>query len=349
MSSSENDGASRRISVDLPNQDIERLDHLKREWGLRGRGDVLKRLLEEIFPNNVNQEAASLNLDSSVDNNNSIPLNNKSSIYNEDKALVLITKADLRKSENIQSTEDTNQLIDNNINTNNSSYSKGIDLPGFVRNKTSNLRSSLEKQGQNENREESVINTITNEEVNSSLVAAINHWNTLYGSKPNDSVVEAAMFWLARDIWPNLENTEGLTFTWSGANTILKDYCSSWQDKPPTFQRIIVLAGLLEDPFSSGSLTTRVPTLIRRFVNKFKRNRNVTSFQTLESTMTVHGALKLLDLPTRAGASLTLSRIRDAYKSKAMEEHPDSGGSTDSMRRVNEAYLLLKDLYRKTE
>ena len=120
MSSSENDGASRRISVDLPNQDIERLDHLKREWGLRGRGDVLKRLLEEIFPNNVNQEAASLNLDSSVDNNNSIPLNNKSSIYNEDKALVLITKADLRKSENIQSTEDPNQLIDNNINTNNS-------------------------------------------------------------------------------------------------------------------------------------------------------------------------------------------------------------------------------------
>ncbi len=63
--------------------------------------------------------------------------------------------------------------------------------------------------------------------------------------------------------------------------------------------------------------------------------------------MTVHGALKLLDLPTTAGASLTLKRVRDAYKIKALEAHPDSGGSTDSMRRVNEAYQLLKDLYKE--
>ena len=63
--------------------------------------------------------------------------------------------------------------------------------------------------------------------------------------------------------------------------------------------------------------------------------------------MTVHGALKLLDLPTTAGSELTLSRIRDAYKAKALSNHPDAGGSTEAMRRLNEGYQLLKELYRK--
>ncbi len=63
--------------------------------------------------------------------------------------------------------------------------------------------------------------------------------------------------------------------------------------------------------------------------------------------MTLHGALKLLELPTKAGASLTLNSIRSAYKDKAMSVHPDSGGKSEEMRKVNEAYQLLKDLYRK--
>ena len=65
--------------------------------------------------------------------------------------------------------------------------------------------------------------------------------------------------------------------------------------------------------------------------------------------MTVHGALKLLGLPTNAGLSITLLRIREAYKIKALSVHPDAGGSTESMRKVNEAYQLLKDLYKTTE
>ena len=62
--------------------------------------------------------------------------------------------------------------------------------------------------------------------------------------------------------------------------------------------------------------------------------------------MTVHGALKLLSLPTTAGYSLTLKTIRDSYKKKALENHPDSGGSTEIMRKLNEAYQLLRDLYK---
>lgn len=40
----------RRITLDLSNGRVLHLDSLKREWGLRNRGDVLERLLDTIFP-----------------------------------------------------------------------------------------------------------------------------------------------------------------------------------------------------------------------------------------------------------------------------------------------------------
>ena len=62
--------------------------------------------------------------------------------------------------------------------------------------------------------------------------------------------------------------------------------------------------------------------------------------------MTVHGALKLLKLSNAAGSAHTLNTIREAYKNIALETHPDAGGSTDEMRKLNDAYQLLKNLYR---
>ena len=103
----------------------------------------------------------------------------------------------------------------------------------------------------------------------------------------------------------------------------MQDVCTDWSVQSPKFEHVIVAAAVLEDPFAAGNVEDRIPTLIRRFVNRFKRSRRVTSFETLESTMTLHGALRLLDLPTQAGASLTLRTIRDAYKKKAIEAHPD--------------------------
>jgi hypothetical protein len=108
----------------------------------------------------------------------------------------------------------------------------------------------------------------------------------------------------------------------------------------------MVMAGLLEDPFSTSTLELRLPTLIRRFVHRFRKRRKGSSFQTLEHTMTLHGALKLLQLPTAAGQRLTLRQIREAYRELAMSHHPDSGGTEETMRRLNEAYQLLKELYR---
>jgi len=53
-----------------------------------------------------------------------------------------------------------------------------------------------------------------------------------------------------------------------------------------------------------------------------------------------------LNLSTSAGSAHTFPKIREAYKSIALETHPDAGGSTDQMRKLNEAYQLLKNLYR---
>ena len=128
---------------------------------------------------------------------------------------------------------------------------------------------------------------------------------------------------------------------------MFEEICPGWLEASPCFDQVIVVAGVLEDPFATSELVHRIPTLIRRFVHRFKRSRKVTSFETLESTMTVHGALKLLNLPTTAGASLTLKMIREAYKQQALETHPDAGGSTEAMRRLNEAYQMLRELYRQ--
>ena len=149
----------------------------------------------------------------------------------------------------------------------------------------------------------------------------------------------------ARNLQTKVPGSRTFTFGYGGKQTgFIKKKMSLALDKNPS--DIIILAGALEDPFSTHNLRSRIPTLIRRFVNKFKRSQNVTSFQTLESTMTVHGALKLLGVPIKAGSSLTLTFIREAYKTQAILNHPDSGGTNETMRKLNEAYQLLKDLYK---
>ncbi len=346
MTSSGNDG-SRRISVDLPNELIDRFDELKQQWGLRRRGAVLERLLEVILSDDEDNQDKSdqLTIDQDDENSQLNLTQHVSEEFNEENAIVLISSSEIDTSSVSKSPKENIDYLQSSRKP--SIGNAGIDLPGFVRKKSRDLRASLGRSGSKDISFEPFLHNVRKEDVDNCLKETIDHWTSLYGSKPKENVIEAAMIWLARDIWIHIDGTENKPFTWKAATLAMSKFYAGWENFDPTFARIIVLAGVLEDPFATHTLKNRIPTLVRRFVNSFKRRQNVTSFQTLESTMTIHGALKLLDLPTTAGASLSLSSIREAFKNKAIENHPDAGGSTEKMRRINESYQLLKELYRK--
>ena len=351
----------RRITLELPDHLVERLDELKKEWCIRSRGDCLTRLLEEIWTdetdletgvddlleNGTIEERVALSVaTSTADIRSTSDQQPTKPSYDEDRAIVLVRRSQDPKEEDTASrlTPETSQSRESNTK------SRGIDLPGFVRSRTQAIRTSLQQpQVPEERRDSPFVPVVSFDHLTACCAKAIDHWTNLYGSMPGATVLEAVMLWMARDIWPQLDGSEGRTFTWSQVNQSMQDVCADWAVQSPKFEHVIVAAAVLEDPFAAGSVEDRIPTLIRRFVNRFKRSRRVTSFETLESTMTLHGALRLLDLPTQAGASLTLRSIRDAYKKKAIEAHPDAGGSTDVMRRLNEAYQMLRELYRDKE
>ncbi len=327
---------TKRISIDLPEELISRFDQLRKEWGFRARGPVIEKILKELLqeddllPKNQQQE-----IDFN-DKNNNENLN-----IDEDTALVLI-KSEVKK--------EVNEISLNKRNTNKNKYKEkansNISLPNFIEKKVKNLRRSINSEKLMENINDIQINTIKETELIKCRIELISHWKTLYGSVPNDHIVEASMDWFERDIWPNLDGTENLPFTWSAANKLMSELCPFWKKKNPSLEIVLLMIGVLEDPFATSDLINRIPTLMRRFVSRFKRNNRSNSFETLDSTMTVHGALKLLNLSTSAGSAHTFRKIREAYKSIALETHPDAGGSTDQMRKLNEAYQLLKNLYR---
>ena len=335
----------KRISIDLPIDLVDGVDRLRKEWGFRARGLVFERLLEVILSKDLDEEIndnKQLNFNHNNNLDYSTTQNGVDNSTKEEKALVIVGNKNIEIKNVAVNDVKASDVQRNQKDT----VSTGIELPGFIRKQTTNLKRSLSKDKTFKNMEDTSITTIDIDDLLKAKDAAEKHWIYLYGQKPTESVIEASMIWLARDIWPNVDGTENIPFTWNAACKMLYSYCSDWKIDSVTFDDVVILAGALEDPFSTKNLRSRIPTLIRRFVNKFKRSQNVTSFQTLESTMTVHGALKLLGLPTKAGSSLTLSFIREAYKEKALSNHPDAGGSNETMRRLNEAYQLLKDLYK---
>ena len=309
------------------------IDQLKGEYGARSRGRVLEMLLQDLLDPG---DAAS---DPEIAPIKDDPQPAATSRSDEVTSLVLIsTGNDLQGVEEIPTSAS---------GVPSGGAASGIDLPGFVSKRTSQLKATLRSPQQRDSAQnEPLVSTVDPVDLREASAAAEEHWRSLYGQPPGPTVIEAAMTWLARDVWSSTDASDGRPFTWSAANAAVETLCAGWESGDPSLGRVMVVAGALEDPFATSSLAERMPTLIRRFVNRFRRSRQVTSFETLESTMTVHGALKLLGLSTQAGTSVTLSSIRDAYKQRALEEHPDAGGSTDAMRRLNEAYRLLRELYR---
>ena len=309
------------------------IDQLKGEYGSRSRGRVLERLLQDL-----------LDPDDAASDPEVIPSNDESeptaaTSPDEVTSLVLISTGNHQ-----QGVEQTSVSASGFPS---GGAAAGIDLPGFVSKRTSQLKATLRSpQQRDSSQQDPLVSTVDLSDLREASVAAEQHWRSLYGQPPGPTVIEAAMTWLAREVWSSTDASDGRPFTWSAANAAVETLCANWESSDPSLGRVMVVAGALEDPFATSSLAERMPTLIRRFVNRFRRSRQVTSFETLESTMTVHGALRLLGLSTQAGTSVTLSSIREAYKQRALEEHPDAGGSTDAMRRLNEAYRLLRELYR---
>ena len=329
---------TKRISIDLPEELISRFDQLRKEWGFRARGPVIEKLLTELLQDD---DLIPKHQQQSINYSEKEIINDYSN-YDEKSALVLI-KSDFEEKNKNKPKENIsikNEEIAEKNNLN-------INLPSFVGKKVRNLRRSINIEKTKQKFNDIQINTINENDLIKCRIEIISHWKNLYGTRPNEHIIEASMDWFSTDIWPNIEGTEHLPFTWSAANKLISELCPFWVKQTPSLELVILMIGVLEDPFATTDLINRIPTLVRRFVSRFKRKNKGNSFEALDSSITVHGALKLLKLSTSAGSAHTLNKIREAYKTKALEIHPDAGGSTDEMRKINEAYQLLKDLYRK--
>ena len=327
----------RRITLQLPTHLIKGIDRLRSEWGLRSRGDTVERLLGELLVDPAIEEQGD-------DADASAPERQPGELFDEAGALVLV--AEDRDGGLGANYIDSAEQPQPSRTPRPGPTGAGIDLPGFVRRQSDQLRQSLRPPSPTDRLGKDLLPQVDPTSLRDALACAQNHWIELYGTAANAHVLEAAMGWLAKEIWPHVDQSEGRPFTWSLACQLAHELAPSWPPGQPSFDKVMALAGLLEDPFSSATLNMRIPTLIHRFVHRMRRRQRVTSFETLENTMSLHGALKLLQLPTAPGQRLSLADIREAYRDQALLHHPASGGNPEQMRRLNEAYQLLKELYR---
>ena len=308
----------RRVSLELREDTIERLDALRKQWSLRSRGAAIQRLLDDLLQD--------------------LPAEHDSESEQDDQpedhlqgAIVLVS-----------TTNETPEPEPEERST-------GINLPGFVSRRTTKLKRSLkepvvsEAQASGERFE-----VMDDQQLSASIAAVQNQWMSLYGSEPSAAVLEAAMNWLGQDIWPSADASEGQSFTWNAVQQVMLGFCPSWEIREASVDRVVVAAGVLEDPFGAASLPVRVPSLVGRMTQRLRRRRRGSPFLDLQSTMSTQGSLKLLGLSTAPGFKLSLSDIREAYRQKALACHPDAGGSAEDMRRLNEAYQLLKQRYVRT-
>ena len=308
----------RRVSLELREDTIERLDALRKQWSLRSRGAAIQRLLDDLLQDLPAEHDGESEQDPQPEDH-------------LQGAIVLVS-----------STNETPEPEPEERSTE-------INLPGFVSRRTTKLKRSLkepvvsEAQASGERFE-----VMDDQQLSASIAAVQNQWMSLYGSEPSAAVLEAAMNWLGQDIWPSADASEGQSFTWNAVQQVMLGFCPSWEIREASVDRVVVAAGVLEDPFGAASLPMRVPSLVGRMTQRLRRRRRGSPFLDLQSTMSTQGSLKLLGLSTAPGFKLSLSDIREAYRQKALACHPDAGGSAEDMRRLNEAYQLLKQRYVRT-
>ena len=345
----------RRITLELSEDLLSWIDSLKSQMGFRNRGLIVDQLLRELLPQQDDADSDSLVNESETatadEGGAYAPLDLASESFSPDPGELDETRAIVLIGSTLVSLQD--QECDSGktvkIDANPPVAAGGIQLPGFVRQQARAVKRSLAEQATPATDDRGTdLALIAPEAVSDALHRAQEHWLEVYGQPPGDAVDDAALSWLARDIWPQSDHSDARPFTWGLAQQVLLSLAPSWLVGEPSLARVITAAGILEDPFSGSSLPVRVPTLITRFVQRQRsRHKRTTSFEAIDQSMTVHGALRLLQLPTIADRPYTLKEIRDAYRGQAQSQHPDAGGSADAMRRLNEAYQFLKERYRR--
>ena len=345
----------RRISLDLSEDMVAWLDKLKPEYGLRSRGAIVQQLLailrddgpdEDAQPPSISAAAAQNTREDTAAATRS-ETEHEPRPFGDSTAIVLIRSS-------LVSQHDPGQVSSEERETDPASgvgrqggAGRGIQLPGFVRRQARELRRSLQVEPKSVEADRG-LSLISDDDLREALERVDQHWNEVYGQPPGESVLEAAMAWLARDVWPQSDHSDGRPFSWSLAQQVVHSFAPSWSIAESSLARVITAAGVLEDPFSGGTLAVRIPTLITRFVQRHRsRQKRTTSFEAIDQTMTVHSALRLLQLPTVADRPYSFKEIRDAYRDQAQHHHPDAGGSPEAMRRLNEAYQFLKERYRR--
>jgi hypothetical protein len=384
----ESGSEKRRITLELSEDLLGWIDGLKSQMGFRNRGLIVEQLLRELVPDLDDDDDGSLDdaaailedkqsagepdhqpeLDAVAEDGAvtedsqpeaSSPTADVASMAtgtgvageseaDDDAAIVPIGTSKLSKRDQKRvSSEKSDQRVVRTA----SAVGVGIQLPGFVRRQARAVKRSLAEQVAPAGDERNAgLTLIPAEALQEALVRAQQHWLEIYGTPPSDAAQDAALTWLARDLWPQSDHSDGRPFSWGLAQKVLLSFAPSWTVGEPSLDRVITAAGILEDPFGASSLAVRVPTLITRFVQRQRsKQKRSTSFEAIDQSMTVHGALRLLQLPTIADRPYTLKEIREAYREQAQNHHPDAGGSADAMRRLNEAYQFLKERYRQAD
>ena len=87
------DKEAKRISIDLPIDLIDGVDRLRKEWGLRRRGQVFERLLQVILPKDSDEELIENSQIEFIHNNHHDSISDQREIDNskkEEKALVIV-------------------------------------------------------------------------------------------------------------------------------------------------------------------------------------------------------------------------------------------------------------------
>ena len=127
----------KRITVSLPQQTVELIDGLRREWGLRHRGAVLERLVQQLFgelsgedesdrlPDDLEDVAERRDADGELD---------------EQVALVLVGRGEL----DILSAREESPGARSDRRRGSGGGGGGIDLPEFVRERPSQFKAELQ-------------------------------------------------------------------------------------------------------------------------------------------------------------------------------------------------------------